>query len=95
MAIYIAELYTTASWDNPIHDQDNTTDSDKGILNKGTPEILPNLPTCPCRFHGQFTLRVSYLSYSWLFYGEKPSLENEAPAATSASATTRPWIAHP
>eukprot|EP00962_Isochrysis_galbana_P015234 scaffold4369_cov149-Isochrysis_galbana.AAC.1 len=53
----IAELYTTASWDNPIHDQDNTTDSDKGILKE---------------------LRKYY---SWL-YGEKPSLENEAPLKT-------------
>eukprot|EP00962_Isochrysis_galbana_P019869 scaffold5791_cov117-Isochrysis_galbana.AAC.1 len=28
----IAELYTTASWDDPVHNQDNTTESDKGIL---------------------------------------------------------------
>eukprot|EP00962_Isochrysis_galbana_P033868 scaffold11400_cov134-Isochrysis_galbana.AAC.8 len=28
----IAELYITPSWDEPTHDQDNTTESDKGIL---------------------------------------------------------------
>eukprot|EP00962_Isochrysis_galbana_P031602 scaffold10291_cov146-Isochrysis_galbana.AAC.6 len=27
-----AELYTTASWDDPVHNQNNTTESDKGIL---------------------------------------------------------------
>jgi hypothetical protein len=28
----IAELYTTASWDSPVHEEAHTTDSDQEIL---------------------------------------------------------------